>query len=1158
MNQLPFLVMSLARNWGVSLAGWAIVSSMIWFLFPLVPALRPQERRVMAILAVMTVFLAVSGVLAWRKRRRQRILAQEMAGEGGDGRDSGADAAEEVARLKDRMKQALARLKKGRRGRHLYDQPWYVMIGPPGSGKTTALQNSGLHFPLAEDAESGPVSGVGGTRLCDWWFADEAVLIDTAGRYTTQDSDAVVDRAGWRAFLDLLRHTRPRQPINGVIVVLSLVDLAAMDQAERSAHARSVRLRINEITERLRLRVPVYVVLSKADQVRGFDAYFEDLDTTGRAQVWGMTFPVDAGVGAFSREFRLLVDRLAERQAERLQAERAAERRALIGNFPLQVASLETPLAEFLTQAFAGSRLDPAPLLRGVYMTSATQQGTPIDRLTGMLARTFGVDQKHVSSLRPVSGRGYFIARLLRDVVLNEALLVSHRPEWMRRRRILRAAGFSAVAVGTAAVALLLWRTGVENRIAIEQADESVGAYRQLLGSTTLDPVSDDDLSHVGPLLDAAGNLRRVDVGWSPRLYGVSQQGKLEQSSRVIYEGALERAFLPRLLWRLERQMRAHLENPNYLYEATRIYLMLGGAGPVDPGLVQAWMSADWAARFPGTLNADLRAHLLSHLTALLATPLPAVPLDGALVENARAAFSRVTLAERVYGRIRLGTAAQAVPDWTPSDALGVTGRQIFARKSGKPLTEGIPGLYTGAGFQGALLRDLSATTRATAGESWVLGHAEQIPTDGPQVAALEQSVLLLYFNDARERWNSLLGDLLLTSSSGRDVTIQDLYMLSSPQSPMRDLLAAIVHKLPLESTPGKDPARPADSAGDAGPVTLVAAAAPARATLATSPAAQAFQAHFQPLADLLGTGGAAPLDNVLRLINALQQEVAALAPNAGNLSGTLQGSGQPAQLLLAEAERQPVPVIGWLRQVATSGSAMLGAATHAAASAAFTGGDGPQALCKSVVDGRFPFSPRSPNDASIDDFARLFAPGGLLDKFFQTQVKPFTDTRGPVWRAQALGGVSAPVDPASLASFQRAAAIRDAFFPTGGPPQVHFAMVPKAGTGETATLTLGTTSVGADADHATSLSWPGADSAGTASLQFGKTPADGPILQASGPWALFRLLAQGRVLPGSAETSDLVFESGPHRAAFTLRASSSSTPFQQKLLAGFSCPTIR
>ena len=111
------------------------------------------------------------------------------------------------------------------------------IIGPPGAGKTTALLNAGLHFPLAEEMGQDAVAGVGGTRLCDWWFTDDAVLIDTAGRYTTQDSDAAVDRAGWEAFLDLLKRTRPRQPLNGVIVAIALTDIAAAPR-DRAAGAR--------------------------------------------------------------------------------------------------------------------------------------------------------------------------------------------------------------------------------------------------------------------------------------------------------------------------------------------------------------------------------------------------------------------------------------------------------------------------------------------------------------------------------------------------------------------------------------------------------------------------------------------------------------------------------------------------------------------------------------------------------------------------------------------------------------------------------------------------------------------------------------------------------------------------------------------------------
>src|SRR5712671_1836550 len=180
--------------------------------------------------------------------------------------------------------------------------------------KPRPLLNSGLKFPLAAEMGQGAVAGVGGTRLSDWWFTENAVLIDTAGRYTTQDSNVAVDRAGWDAFLDLLRRTRPRQPLNGVIVAIALSDIAAAPNDERVAHARAVRRRVKELEERLSIRLPVYLVFTKADLIAGFAEFFDDLDRERREQVWGVTFPLnksDAGTaGLFGGEFKLLVERL--------------------------------------------------------------------------------------------------------------------------------------------------------------------------------------------------------------------------------------------------------------------------------------------------------------------------------------------------------------------------------------------------------------------------------------------------------------------------------------------------------------------------------------------------------------------------------------------------------------------------------------------------------------------------------------------------------------------------------------------------------------------------------------------------------------------------------------------------------------------------------
>ncbi len=116
------------------------------------------------------------------------------------------------------------------------------------------------------------------------------MLIDTAGRYTTQDSDAKADQKSWLAFLDLLKRNRPRQPINGVLVAISIEDLLTLPQDEVAAHAAAIKARLIELHKRLKVDFPVYALFTKADLVIGFMEFFGDLDEKQRAQVFGATF----------------------------------------------------------------------------------------------------------------------------------------------------------------------------------------------------------------------------------------------------------------------------------------------------------------------------------------------------------------------------------------------------------------------------------------------------------------------------------------------------------------------------------------------------------------------------------------------------------------------------------------------------------------------------------------------------------------------------------------------------------------------------------------------------------------------------------------------------------------------------------------------------
>ena len=353
----------LASRWVLSAIGLVPLAALVWWFGPFLDLLEDALPRLLAVLAMVLIWAVANLLLDAARRKRDQALRQGVAGDG---------AAEEALAVAARLSKAMDLLKQRRGARgYLYEQPWYAIIGPPGSGKTTALMNAGLSFPLAAEMGQGAVAGVGGTRLCDWWFTEDAVMIDTAGRYTTQDSDATIDRAGWEAFLALLRRTRPRQPLNGVIVALAMSDIALASPAERSGHARVIRARVLELESKLGIRLPVYALFTKSDLIAGFTEYFDDLDREGRAQVWGITFDRQgSAVAQFAAGFTGLVEQLQTRLLSRLQSERGTERRPLIAGFPAQVASLAQPLTMFLEEAFGGT--GAVPLLRGAYLTSGT------------------------------------------------------------------------------------------------------------------------------------------------------------------------------------------------------------------------------------------------------------------------------------------------------------------------------------------------------------------------------------------------------------------------------------------------------------------------------------------------------------------------------------------------------------------------------------------------------------------------------------------------------------------------------------------------------------------------------------------------------------------------------------------------------------------
>ena len=380
-------------------------SLMIWFLGPIlaIGEARPFDTifgRLITIGIILFVSLAVILLIVVRRSKLAKNMEEDIVETIDDSNDDDDELVKaELGELKGKLKEAMAALRKSKFGRKsLYELPWYVMIGPPGAGKTTAIVNSGLQFPLADTMGKEAIGGVGGTRNCDWWFTNNAVLIDTAGRYTTQDSVESEDNAGWLGFLRLLKKHRTRQPINGALVAISLSDLSLQDEATQKSHAAAIRRRLHELREKLGVRFPVYVLFTKSDLIAGFSEFYDNLGKDDREQVWGFTLPLPkktkaevSPIATFDEEFGLLLGQLNAQSLERMQQETDHQRRSLISSFPSQVASVRVTARGFLDEVFQDNRFEKRHLLRGIYFTSGTQEGTPIDRLMMGMARTFGI-----------------------------------------------------------------------------------------------------------------------------------------------------------------------------------------------------------------------------------------------------------------------------------------------------------------------------------------------------------------------------------------------------------------------------------------------------------------------------------------------------------------------------------------------------------------------------------------------------------------------------------------------------------------------------------------------------------------------------------------------------------------------------------------------
>jgi len=1204
----------LLRREAMTFAGLVLLAVLIWIAGPLLAfaGYRPLESAWARWAAIVLLFAVWAIRLAWRRWRASQLNAQMLNQlRTGASSPAGQEPAQpHLEELRSRFDEAVTLLKRVGFGRadgarkglarwfermsrqYLYQLPWYVFIGAPGSGKTTALVNSGLSFPLAEQFGRAAIRGVGGTRHCDWWFTDDAVLIDTAGRYTTHESNRALDEGEWNGFVELLKKYRGRQPLNGAMLTISVADLLSASEAQRTQHAMVLRRRLQELRTQLGIQFPVYLLVTKADLLAGFTEYFSAFGRTERAQVWGFTFALRESSApgfdlrdAFDREYQLLHRRLNDALPELLSTQSDARHREMAYLLPQQFADLQDMLGQFVVEVFSASSIEPMPMLRGVYLTSGTQEGTAFDRVMSGIKRYLKIEGVPPAAQAGSTGRSFFLKNLLQEHIFREAALAGTNMRWHERRRVLRMAGYVALALVLCFMLAVWLRSYTRNRAYLDEVAARVPVVDAQVSRAKLSDA--DDIARLLPALDALRafpNARQFELRHPPLAYrwGLFQGEKIEEAADGVYRRALENVLLPLAARRMETALQeARNGTGEYAYAALKAYLMLYDGTHYDPAFVQAVVDLEMERSLAADFPAAQRASLRSHLAALFGdrVVVSPFPMNERLVADVRDRLRQVPFSQRLYGQLaRTLRSSTAAYDFSVAQAVGPDASLVFRRRSGKGLDESLSGLYTPEGYWNVFSKRLANEIDSFGREEmWVLNRgASEVPNAADQ-ANWARNIRQLYLNDYIKTWDDYLADIALQRGATLTQSIQIARTLSSQDSPLARLVRAVARETALGEADGSGQhalaAQVQDKVGEArSSLSQIFGEAPADDTRAAAPPARpedVVDNHFAGLRALApadggkreqgaGSPAGGPLDPTLKMIDALYTYLA--ATDDALRSGAMPPPSGALDQVRAQAGRLPTPVREMLYDLSNAANGNVAAVEqkNVAQSAGVSVGD----FCRQAIAGRYPFARGAAHDVAPADFAHLFAPGGLMDDFFQKHLQTLVNTSAQPWRFNNRPTDANASDAALLAPFEKAAVIRDVYFAGAShDAQLKVEIMPLDMDPSITEMVLDVDGQIIRYAHGpqvpTTVQWPGPRGSNQVRLQvFEQSGATGGFVT-EGPWALHRLFDRAALSSGrepQQEVANFTVDGKP--LSLRVTAGSIRNPFRLPQMESFTCPT--
>ncbi|WP_330982216.1 MULTISPECIES: type VI secretion system membrane subunit TssM [Enterobacterales] len=1081
--------------------------------------------------------------------------------------------------------------------------PWYVLLGDEGAGKTALITTSGQDFPLPEQLsriaqENAP------TVNCECWFGNDALFLDTAGKYISDDAAATDE---WQHLLKTLHKYRAQDGINGAIIAIPVADFLQRSKESKLTLATRLRARLDELRQQLGVHFPVYVIVTKVDQLSGFEPWFRGMTREAHDQVWGVTFPwgemVHTSTSGLQQKIVSELDALQQRLANTLhprqQEEYSLSDRKAMYTFPLDFQLLCREVADFLQQAFFSSRYDETQFcasFRGIYFSSSCQMAdTRLHNHKTVVSRWrhyFTRDQQETPAFSaqlsaqddPLPqgmawGKHYFLKQLFADVIVKDAPLATHNFREETRYRLQRL--FSHTALLLLAVILInglvvSFNNNAEFLDAVSgktrQLETAVAGLRQFPDNTVL-----PGLLAMSRRLPDVENLNLFEPTIDYR-YGLYTGQAVATHANGLYRFMLQRFLLPSLQNQATASLSAALQakDNDALYNALKIYLGIYGQAKAPQSWLTEAITQQWEAQDKLTAYGD-ESVFQQHLMALFAQPEwlhYSQKADAELITQARAALGQHTLNARLYQRVKSEALTQAAEPMTLDKMTGDTSTQIFTLDDEDLAQNGIPGFFTRAGYQMLIKKKfLYLITQLQREDEWVMGTREDVSANPLTV---REGVLRLYLQEYSSWWTRLLDSIQLipldmAAADSHSPLAGDIYVLrilASPDSPLVNIARVAVEQTTLAQ---KDKTQP--ELLDVGNnrftnnrvINQVKKLDEATDYLVKKLTRSEVDERFRALREFVnGQGNPLSMEGGMAglpgsQLNKLSSTLSELYTLFVVTSNSLSNGDTP--VMPDTSKRIGIQAQTWPTPFRTIIEPFLNGASNKVEAKVLTSNsknidDNLGEVCRATLVNRYPFR-HAVQEVNPHDFEQFFARDGLVDSWFRQNLADKVDTSQPVWRYKGSQ------EEGNLAFFQQVARIRNAFFASDSGKKMSFSPTLSITYMDPAIVQLNMNMAGNPFHYIHGpvvpwlFNWPGNN--GSTNIDINALPSlpGSPSLVAlNSPWALFRWMDTAtKQQVGDDGNIILTFSIDKRRMDVTLGGMVSENATLAELLNHFECP---